>query len=54
MSKCLSSEQLGFLKGRRIQDAIGMAHESLHSIKKKNLKSLVRKLDLKKAYDSID
>lgn len=54
MSKCLSSEKLGFLKGRRIQDAIGTTHESLHSIKKIILKSLVLKLDLKKAYDSID
>jgi hypothetical protein len=54
LSKCLSSEHLGFLKGRRIQDAIGSAHETLHSIKKKNIKSLVLKLDLKKAYDSID
>jgi hypothetical protein len=45
----------GFLKGRRIQDAIGSAHETLHSIKKKkNIKSLVLKLDLKKAYDNID
>jgi hypothetical protein len=35
LSKCLSSEQLGFLKGRRIQDAIGSAHETLHSIKKR-------------------
>jgi len=33
-SKCLSPEQLGFLKSRRIQDAIGLAHETLHSIKK--------------------
>jgi hypothetical protein len=54
LSNCLSSEQLGFLKGRRIQEAIGLAHETLHSIKKKNIKSLVLKLDLKKAYDSID
>jgi len=43
-----------FLQGRRIQDVIGVAHESLHSIKKKNIKSLVMKLDLKKAYDNID
>jgi hypothetical protein len=54
LARCLSAEQLGFLKGRRIQDAIGAAHESLHSIKKKNLKSLVLKLDLKKSYDNID
>jgi hypothetical protein len=31
-----------------------MAHESLHNIKKKNIKSLVLKLDLRKAYDCID
>jgi hypothetical protein len=45
---------LGFLKERRIQDAIGTTHEVLHSIKKKRLKALVLKLDLRKAYDSID
>jgi hypothetical protein len=45
---------MGFLKGRRIQDAIGTTHESLHSIKKKKLKALVLKLDLRKAYDCID
>jgi hypothetical protein len=54
LERCLSVEQLGFLKGRRIQDAIGAAHESLHNIKKKNTKALVLKLDLKKAFDSID
>jgi hypothetical protein len=35
LSKALSLEQMGFLKGRNIQDAIGTTHESLHSIKKK-------------------
>jgi hypothetical protein len=54
LERCLSAEQMGFLKGRRIQDAIGAAHEGLHSIKKKNTKALVLKLDLKKAFDSID
>jgi hypothetical protein len=42
------------LKGRRIHDAIGAAHECLHSIKQKNLKALILKLDLKKAFDCID
>jgi hypothetical protein len=50
---CLSVKQMGFLKGRRIQDAIGASHEGLHSIKKKNTKALVLKLDLKKAFDNI-
>jgi hypothetical protein len=45
---------MGFLQGRHIQDAIGMDHESLHSIKNKGLKALVLKLDLKKAFDCID
>jgi hypothetical protein len=54
LSRSLSEEQLGFLKGRQIQNAIGMVHECLHSMKKKNLKSLVLKLDLHKAYDCIN
>ena len=50
----LSAEQLGFLKGRRIQDAIATAHECIHSIKQKKLKALIMKIDLKKAFDCID
>jgi hypothetical protein len=50
----LSSEQLGFLKGRQILDAIGMTQECLHSIKMKKLKALILKLDLKKAYDCVN
>jgi hypothetical protein len=54
LSHGLSEEQLGFLQGRQIIDAVGMAQECLHSIKKKNLKALILKLDLKKAYDYIN
>jgi hypothetical protein len=54
LGKSLSERQLGFLKGRRIQDAIGAAHECIHSIKQKNQKALILKLDLKKAFDCID
>ena len=54
LSRSLSGEQLGFLKGRQILDAIGTAHECLHSIKTKKLKALILKLDLKKAYDCIN
>jgi hypothetical protein len=54
LSRSLSGEQLGFLQGRQILDAIGTTQECLHSIKKKNLKALVLKLDLKKAYDCIN
>jgi hypothetical protein len=51
LSRALSMEQLGFLKGRQILDAIGTAQECLHSIKSKKLQSIILKLDLKKAYD---
>jgi len=54
LSSNFSEEQLGFLKGKRIQDAIGIAHEALHSITKKKVKDLVLKLDLHKTYDCID
>jgi hypothetical protein len=54
LSRTLSGEQLGFLKGRQILDAIGTTQECLHSIKMKNLKALILKLDLKKAYDCIN
>jgi hypothetical protein len=36
LSGRISTEQMGFLKGKHIQDAIGTAHECLHSIKKIN------------------
>jgi hypothetical protein len=54
LSRSLSEEQLGFLKGRQILDAIGTAQECLHSIKSKKLQAIILKLDLKKAYDCIN
>jgi hypothetical protein len=54
MERKLSPEQLGFLKGRRIHDAIGVAHESIHSIFHKKQKAMIMKIDLKKAFDSVD
>jgi hypothetical protein len=51
LSRALSEEQMGFLKGRQILDAIGTAQECLHSIKNKKLQALILKLDLKKSYD---
>ena len=55
MSRKMLEEQLGILEGRRIQDAIGTSFECLHSIaKKKKNKSLIPKLDLRKAYDCVD
>jgi hypothetical protein len=53
LSRTLSEEQFGFLKGRQIIDAIGTAQECLHSIREKKLQALILKIDLKKAYDCI-
>jgi hypothetical protein len=50
----ISKEQFGFLEGRQITDAIGVVQETLHSLKVKNIKALVLKLDLIKAYDRVD
>jgi hypothetical protein len=54
LSRSLSEEQLGFLKGRQILDAIDTDQECLHSIKVKNSKAMILMLDLKKAYDCIN
>jgi hypothetical protein len=51
LSRSLSEEQLGFLKGRQILDSIGTTQECIHSIKTKNLQAIILKLHLKKAYD---
>jgi hypothetical protein len=42
-----------FLEGRKIHEAKGVAKEGLHSIKSRNLKAMVVKIDLSKAYDRI-
>jgi hypothetical protein len=47
LSRVVSEEQLGFLKGRKILDAIGTAQECLHNIKSKNLQAIILKLELK-------
>jgi hypothetical protein len=54
LSRTLSAEQLGFLKGHQILDVVGSAQECLHNIKKKNTPALILKLDLKKAFDCIN
>jgi hypothetical protein len=50
-SKTISKENFGFLHGRQIHEAIGVAQESLHYIKTQRLKAMVMKLDLSKAYN---
>jgi hypothetical protein len=50
----ISEEQFRFLNNRHIHDAVALAQETLHSIKKNNLKVTILKLDLAKAYDRVD
>jgi hypothetical protein len=49
LSRSLSEEKMGFIKGRKILDAIGTTQECLHNIKAKKLQAIILKLDLKKA-----
>jgi len=53
LSNNISAEQFGFLEGRQIHEAIGVAQEGLHSLKTKKLKGAVLKIDLSKAYDKV-
>eukprot|EP00253_Pinus_taeda_P011881 PITA_11881 len=53
LSRNISMEQFGFLNGRQIHEAIGVAQEVTHSIKVKKKKGVVLKIDLSKAYDRI-
>ena len=50
----LSKDQFRFLSNCHILDAIGVAQECVHSIKKRKLKAIVLKIDLIKAYDRAD
>lgn len=54
LSRRISYEQFGFLEGRQIHEAIGVAQEALHSMKTRNLKSVVIKIDLSKAYNHVN
>lgn len=54
LSECISNEQFGFLDGRQIHEAIGVAQETIHSIRQAKKKGAALKIDLSKAYDRID
>eukprot|EP00253_Pinus_taeda_P001986 PITA_01986 len=47
-------EQFGFLDGRQIHEAIGVAQEVIHSVRQKKKKGAVLKIDLSKAYDRVN
>jgi len=54
LSKSVSAEQFGFLEGRQIHEAIGVAQEGIHSMKTLKLEGVVVKIDLSKAYDRVN
>jgi hypothetical protein len=53
LSKNILEQQFGFLEGRQIHEAIGIAQEGLHSMKTRSLKGAVLKIDLSKSYDRV-
>lgn len=54
LSANISSEQFAFLHKLQIHEAIGTAQELLHSMKRKNLKGMILKVDLSKAFDRVN
>jgi hypothetical protein len=53
LSNQISGEQFGFLEGRQIFEAVVVAQECMHSIKVRNQRSMMMKVDLSKAYDKV-
>jgi len=53
LSEIISEEQLGFLFNRKIHDAVSLAREAIHTIKKEKQRVFALKLDLSKAYDKV-
>jgi len=53
LAACISHEQVFLLKDRLIFDVVGIAQEYLHTAKFKNLRNIILKLNLKKAYDKV-
>eukprot|EP00253_Pinus_taeda_P032275 PITA_32275 len=51
LSKMISNENFAFLNHRQIHEAIRTAQEGIHSMKLKNTKSNILKIDLTKAFD---
>jgi hypothetical protein len=54
LSEIIGEDQFGFLHNRQIHDVAAIAQEVLHSVKKRNLKATILKLDLSKAYDQVN
>jgi hypothetical protein len=53
LSEVVGEELFGFFKNKEIHNVISMAQELLHSMKKKNLKAIILKLDISKSYNRV-
>ncbi|KAF3792327.1 reverse transcriptase-like protein [Nymphaea thermarum] len=53
MPSIISPFQVAFIKGRRLQDAVVLANEVVHSLYCLRLPSFILKLDIFKAFDSV-
>jgi len=49
----ISPKKFAFLEYCKIHEAIGTAQEAIHSIQSKNLKGIILKIDLAKAFDRV-
>ena len=50
----ISPKQIGFVKGRQILDRIVTEQEAIHSLRTLKAKGIIIKLDLAKAYESLN
>ncbi|KAF3772852.1 reverse transcriptase-like protein [Nymphaea thermarum] len=53
MSSLINPFQVAFIKGRRLQDAVVLTNEVVHSLYCLRLPSFILKLDISKAFDSV-
>lgn len=51
LSHHIAPQQFAFLEHRQIHEAIGTAHEAIHSIWTKHIKGIILKIDLAKAFN---
>ena len=54
VGKVVSKAQGAFVEGKQILDAMLIANEAIDSVLKNNKNGILCKLDIKKAYDSVD
>lgn len=54
LSNHISREKFGFLNDRQIHDAIVVAQEAIHTIHSRKKEAVVIKIDLHRAFDSVD